>query len=303
MSALPKLVAVLGPTACGKSGLGVALARRFDGEVVSADSRQVYRGLDLGTGKITPEEMEGVPHHMLDVADPGEMYSVADFQAGAYAAIDEILSRGRVPFLVGGTGLYLRAVTEGFVFSDAPPDPALRERLEALSTPELRALVEEKTGQTLAGGEENNRHRLVRAAEKALSGRWETPPARPRYHCLLLGAAYPRQIVCDRIDRRLQARIDAGMIDEVANLRAAEVSDEFLDRLGLEYRYILRYLTGQIPDLEGLKDELGRAIKRFAKRQMVWFKRDKDVLWLDMEADPLAQASRAVEDFLRPLAP
>ena len=299
MSALPKLVAVLGPTACGKSGLGVALARRFDGEVVSADSRQVYRGLDLGTGKIAPEEMEGIPHHMLDVADPGEIYSVADFQAGAYAAIDGILARGRVPFLVGGTGLYLRAVTEGFVFSDAPPDPALRERLEALSTPELRALVEERTGAALTGGEENNRHRLVRAAEKALAGGWETLPAKPRYNCLLLGVAYPRQTVCGRIDQRLQARIDAGMIDEVANLRAAGVSDEFLDRLGLEYRYILRYLTGEIPTLEGLKDELGRAIKRFAKRQMVWFKKDRDVLWLDMEGDPLGQAGAAVEGFLR----
>ena len=298
MSALPKLVAVLGPTACGKSGLGVALARRFDGEVVSADSRQVYRGLDLGTGKITPEEMEGVPHHMLDVVDPGEMYSVADFQAGAYAAIDDILSRGKVPFLVGGTGLYLRSVTEGFVFSDAPPDPALREKLEALSTPELRALVEEKTGAALSGGEENNRQRLIRAAEKVLSGGWETPPAKPRYHCLLLGVAYPRQTICDRIDQRLQARIDAGMIDEVANLRAAGVSDEFLDRLGLEYRFILHFLQGDVSDLTALNIPLGTAIKQFAKRQMSWFRKDKNVLWLDMEADPITQAAQAVSAFL-----
>lgn len=298
MSALPKLVAVLGPTACGKSGLGVALARRFDGEVVSADSRQVYRGLDLGTGKVTPEEMEGVPHHMLDVVEPGQPYSVADFQAGAYAALDNILARGKVPFLVGGTGLYLRAVTEGFVFSDAPPDPDLRNRLESLSTTELRTLVEEKTGAALSGGEENNRQRLIRAAEKVLSGGWETPPAKPRYHCLLLGVTYPRQTVCDRIDQRLQARIDAGMIDEVANLRAAGVSDEFLDRLGLEYRFILHFLQGDVRDLEELKILLGTAIKQFAKRQMSWFRKDKNVLWLDMEADPIAQAAQAVSAFL-----
>ena len=298
MSALPKLVAVLGPTACGKSGLGVALARRFDGEVVSADSRQVYRGLDLGTGKVTPEEMEGVPHHMLDVVEPGQPYSVADFQAGAYAALDNILARGKVPFLVGGTGLYLRAVTEGFVFSDAPPDPDLRNRLETLSTTELRTLVEEKTGVTLSGGEENNRHRLIRSAEKTLSGGWETPPAAPRYDCLLLGVAYPRQTVCDRIDQRLQARIDAGMIDEVAGLRSAGVSDEFLDRLGLEYRFVLRYLQGDVRDLGELKILLGTAIKQFAKRQMSWFRRDKDVLWLDMAAEPLAQATDAVSSFL-----
>ena len=295
---LPKLIVVLGTTACGKSGLGVELARRLGGEIVSADSRQVYRGLDLGTGKITPEEMQGVPHHMLDVVEPNQPYSVADFQAGAYAAIDGILARGKVPFLVGGTGLYVRAVTEGFTFTDARPDPALRAELEEKTTAELYALLREKTGATLTGGEENNRHRLMRSVEKALSGRWESPPPRPRYECLLLGVTYPRETVCRRIDERLQARIDAGMIEEVAGLRARGATDAFLEGLGLEYRYILRYLTGQIPTLDGLKDELGRAIKRFAKRQMVWFKKDRDVLWLDMEGDFLAQARRAVENFL-----
>ena len=122
--ALPKLIVVLGTTACGKSGLGVELAKHFGGEIVSADSRQVYRGLDLGTGKVTEEEMEGVPHHMLDVVGPNQPYSVAEFQAGAYAAIDGILARGNPPFLVGGTGLYVRAVTEGFTFTDARPDPS-----------------------------------------------------------------------------------------------------------------------------------------------------------------------------------
>ena len=295
---LPKLIVVLGTTACGKSGLGVELAKRFDGEIVSADSRQVYKGLDLGTGKVTEEEMEGVPHHMLDVVEPNQPYSVADFQVGAYAAVDDILARGKRPFLVGGTGLYVRAVTEGFTFTDARPDPALRAELEGKTTAELYALLREKTGVTLTGGEENNRHRLMRSVEKALSGRWESPPPCPRYDCLLLGVTYPRTEVCRRIDVRLQARIDAGMIEEVAGLRANGATDEFLEGLGLEYRYILRYLTGQIPTLDGLKDELGRAIKRFAKRQMVWFKRDRDVLWLDMEGDFLAQAAAAVAGFL-----
>ena len=130
---LPKLIVVLGPTACGKSSLGVELARHCNGEIVSADSRQVYRGLDLGTGKITSDEMEGIPHHMLDVVEPNTPYSVADFQRGAYAAIDGILSRGKQPLLVGGTGLYIRAVTQGFVFQDTPPNPALRAELEQLS--------------------------------------------------------------------------------------------------------------------------------------------------------------------------
>ena len=176
--ALPKLIVVLGTTACGKSGLGVELAKRFGGEIVSADSRQVYRGLDLGTGKVTEEEMEGVPHHMLDVVEPNQPYSVAEFQAGAYAAIDGILARGNPPFLVGGTGLYVRAVTEGFTFTDARPDPALRAKLEGKTTAELYALLREKTGVTLTGGEEFNRQRLMRSVEKALSGQWESPPPR-----------------------------------------------------------------------------------------------------------------------------
>lgn len=296
--ALPKLIVVLGTTACGKSGLGVELAKRFGGEIVSADSRQVYKGLDLGTGKVTEDEMEGIPHHMLDVVEPNQPYSVADFQAEAYAAIDDILARGKVPFLVGGTGLYVRSVTEGFTFVDSKPDPALRARLEGMSTEELYALLREKTGVTLTDGEDRNRHRLMRSVEKALSGAWEAPAAQPRYDCLLLGVNFPREVTCHRIDDRLQARLDAGMIEEVAALRSAGATDAFLEGLGLEYRYILWYLTGRIPTLDGLKDELGRAIKRFAKRQVQWFNQDRDVLWLDMEGDFLSQAVSAVEAFL-----
>ncbi len=298
--ALPKLIVILGTTACGKSGLGIDLARRFHGEIVSADSRQVYRGLDLGTGKVTEAEMQGVPHHMLDVVEPNQPYSVAEFQQGAYAAIDSILARGRTPFLVGGTGLYVRAVTEGFSFSDARPDPALRAELEDKAAGELYALYRARTGKELTGGEEHNRHRLVRTLEKLAAGDPAPAPSRPRYDCLLLGVTYPREVVCRRIDERLQRRIDDGMLQEVARLRAAGASDAFLEGLGLEYRYILWYLTGKIGSLDELKDELGRAIKRFAKRQMVWFKKDRDVLWLDTAADPLAQAVEAVERFLRP---
>ena len=296
--AKPKLIVILGTTACGKSGLGVMLARQFGGEIVSADSRQVYRGLDLGTGKITPEEMEGVPHHLLDVVEPGQPYSVAEYQQGAYAAIDQILARGRLPFLVGGTGLYLRAVTEGFTFVEAPPDPVLRAQLESKSSGELYQLWQEHTGRTLNHSEQNNHQRLVRLVEKALSGEGAEAPRAPRYDCLLLGVNYPREEVCRRIDRRLQARLDAGMVEEVAGLRALGVPDEFLERLGLEYRYILWYLTGRLESREELFQALGQAIKRFAKRQVVWFKADRDVLWLDMQADPVTQAAGAIAEFL-----
>lgn len=296
--AKPKLIVILGTTACGKSGLGVTLARQFGGEIVSADSRQVYRGLDLGTGKITPEEIEGVPHHLLDVVEPGQPYSVAEYQQGAYAAIDQILARGCLPFLVGGTGLYLRAVTEGFTFVEAPPDPVLRAQLEGKSSGELYQLWQEHTGRTLNHSEQNNHQRLVRLVEKALSGEGAEAPRDPRYDCLLLGVNYPREEVCRRIDLRLQARLDAGMVEEVAGLRAQGVPDEFLERLGLEYRYILWYLTGRLESREALFQALGQAIKRFAKRQVVWFKADRDVLWLDMQAAPVTQAAGAIAEFL-----
>ncbi len=298
--ALPKLIVILGTTACGKSGLGVELARHVGGEIVSADSRQVYRGLDLGTGKVTEEEMGGVPHHLLDVVDPNESYSVAQFQRDAYAAIDDILARGKVPLLVGGTGLYVRAVAEGYTFRDSQPDPALRAELEGKSAEELYAIFREKTGRTLTGGEENNRHRLVRTLEKVLAGEDLTEaPRDPHYQVLQLGMTYPREELCRRIDERLIRRLDDGMVEEVEHLREAGATDAFLEGLGLEYRYILWYLTGKLPDREALIDELGRAIKRFAKRQMVWFKKDRDVLWLDTAGDPLAQAEAAADAFLR----
>ena len=292
---LPKLIVVLGPTACGKSSLGVELARHCNGEIVSADSRQVYRGLDLGTGKITPDEMEGIPHHMLDVVEPNTPYSVADFQRGAYAAIDGILSRGKQPLLVGGTGLYIRAVTQGFVFQDTPPNPALRAELEQLSAGALYDRFRALTGLTLNESEQHNQQRLVRAVEKAEAGGYADAARVPRYDVLQLGCTYPRDVLHRRIDHRLRARLDAGMVQEVASLRAAGVTDAFLEGLGLEYRYLCRYLTGQSED--ELVDELGRAIKRFAKRQVQWFQKDK-VLWLDMAHAPAAQAVEAMERFL-----
>ena len=165
--ALPKLIVILGTTACGKSGLGVELAKHVGGEIVSADSRQVYRGLDLGTGKVTAEEMDGVPHHLLDVVSPNQSYSVAEFQRDAYAAIDGTLARGKIPLLVGGTGLYVRAVAEGYAFPESQPNPALRAELEGRSTEELYAMFRAQTGHTLSGGEDKNRRRLVRTMEKA----------------------------------------------------------------------------------------------------------------------------------------
>ena len=190
-------------------------------------------------------------------------------------------------------------MSEGYVFHAAPPDPALRARLETLSTQELRSGLA-ALGVGVDTDAWNNRPRLIRLLEKSRNG--EDPHAeaqrQPRYDVLTLGVSFPRETVCRRIDERLLARLDAGMVQEVAELRLQGVSDEFLEGLGLEYRYILRYLQGTLPSEDALIDELGRAIKRFAKRQVSWFKKDKDVHWLDMEADPAAEAAALIDAFL-----
>ena len=291
-----KLIVICGTNASGKSGLGVELAGRYGGEIVSADSRQVFRGLDLGSGKIAPEEMRGVPHHLIDVCEPGEFFSMHDFQRLAYAAIDGILARNRLPFLVGGTGLYVASVTEGYVMSDRAPDLAYREYLETFDTPALYDMLRAALPDTDV--ERNNRNRVMRLLEKLHDGDDHIPQSQPRYDCLKLGVTWDRETLRERIDERLQRRLDAGMIDEVQGLIDRGVSLEFLYKLGLEYRFIARYLTGDIASREEMVALLSTAIKQFAKRQMTWFRRDKDILWLDMTADPLAQACEAIDRFL-----
>ncbi len=292
---LPKIVVIVGTNASGKSSLGVTLARKYGGEIISADSRQVYRGLDLGSGKITPEETEGVPHHLLDVVAPGEFFSMADFQRLAYEAIDGILARGRVPFLVGGTGLYVDAVADGYVLSEKSPDPGLREHLETFDTPALYAMLKERVPDTEI--DPHNRHRVMRALEKLEAGDDLPPEKQPRYQVLKFGVTWPREILKQRIDERLERRLQSGMVDEVRGLLDAGVSPRFLLKLGLEYKYLTRYLTGEI-GYEQMTEELGNAIKKFARRQMTWFRRDPRIIWLDMEKDPVAQAAPVIEAYL-----
>jgi len=291
-----KLIVIAGTNASGKSGLGVTLAEHYGGEIVSADSRQVFRGLDLGSGKITPGEMRGVPHHLIDVREPGDFFSMHDFQRLAYAAIDDIVARGRLPFLVGGTGLYVASVTEGYVMSDRPPDLEYRAYLETFETPRLYEMLVQAVPDVDV--EPKNRNRVMRLLEKLHAGDDHIPGNRPRYDCLKLGVTWDRETLRRRIDERLQRRLDAGMIDEVQGLIDRGVSLEFLMKLGLEYRFIAQYLTGEIPRREDMVELLGTAIKQFAKRQMTWFRRDADILWLDMTGDPVSQAQDAIDRFV-----
>ena len=297
MGEMPKIVALVGTNASGKSALGVELARHFGGEILSADSRQVFRGLDLGSGKITAQEMQGVPHHLLDIRDPGAFFSMADFQRMSYACIGEILHRGHLPMIVGGTGLYVDSVLDGYLLSDTEPDLAYRETLERLSTPELYQMLLTKRPDVQVDGK--NRNRVMRMLERIHDGDDTVPQRQARYQSLRLGVRWPREVLCHRIDERLQRRLEQGMIEEVRGLLDAGVGADFLLGLGLEYRWITQYLLGEIPNRDEMLRGLAQAIKKFAKRQMTWFKRNPDILWLDMSADPLGQAIRATERFLQ----
>lgn len=300
MAARTPLIAVVGTNASGKSALGVELARRLDGEVVSADSRQVYRDLDLGTGKLTAAEMRGVPHHLLDVAAVTDVYSVADFQRDAYAVIDDIEARGRRPLLVGGTGLYLDAVTEGYQLAAAPPDRARRVQLEELALDALATRLQELDPVAAAAVDPRNRRRLVRAVEVAERGVGyaETRRRQPRYDVLKLGLTWPPDVLRRRIHDRLVDRLAHGLVGEVRALLAAGVPTARLDELGLEYRFVLRHVEGGDAGDEKLTAELGAAIFRFARRQQSWFRRDPGIRWLDVEGEYATEAEALARAFL-----
>ena len=297
MSRLPKVVAVVGTNASGKSALGIALAKKYDAEIISADSRQVFRGLDLGSGKVTPEETQGVPHHLIDVREPNEFFSMADFQRMAYQAIDDIRGRGRLPMIVGGTGLYVDSVLDGYLLSDKEPDLAYRAELEKLTTPQLYDML--LALKPDAQVEKNNRNRVMRMIERIHDGDDATPGKQARFESLRLGVSWPREVLNQRIDERLERRLEQGMIEEVQRLMDEGATTEFLLGLGLEYKFITQYLIGEIPDKQVMLDKLAIAIKQFAKRQMTWFRRNPEIVWLDMSGDTFDQACAAIDAFLR----
>lgn len=296
---MKKVVVILGTNASGKSDLGIRLARHFEGEIVSADSRQVYRGLDLGSGKITAAQAALVKHHLIDVADVSEYYSLAQYQRAAYDWIDSISSTGKLPFLVGGTGLYISAIVEGYTLVDVPPNEQLRAELESLPLPQLVERLEKSDPDAASRIDKSNARRLIRAMEIAAAGYTNSAAHEksPRYKCLQLGLTWPREILVERIEKRLQERLAHGMIDEVVGLRSRGVPDLRLDKLGLEYRYIARYLRGELPTLDDLRTQLGIAIRQFAKEQLTWFKRDSRIIWLDPFKDYFQEACHHIQEW------
>jgi len=302
-----KIVVILGPTASGKTGIGVKLAYELNGEIVSADSRQVYRGMDIGTGKDLCEysfKVEGrevdIPYHLIDIADPNEFYDLARFQKDAYEAIDDILSRGKLPIVVGGSGLYLQSVVDGYVMSDTSSDEELRESLEEKTKEELFSELEginSKFANSLNNSDKNNKRRLIRYLEINKLGS-QPKKSEPRYDCLLLGLAWPREVIRERIYKRLIDRFEKeDMVGEVERLNDSGVSWQRLFKFGLEYKFIAKYLNEEMT-YDEMVEKLDIAIGKFAKRQMSWFRRWEEqgavIDWIK----GLDEAKNKVEKFL-----
>jgi tRNA dimethylallyltransferase len=284
---LPRIIAVLGPTSSGKSDLAVLLALAGNGEVVSADSRQVYRGLDIATGKITKEEMRGIPHHLLSVADPRERYTVSHFKRDAEFAINDILSRGKLPIICGGTMQYANAVTENYITPETKPDEKLRKELTAKTNEELFAELSRLDPRRAEKIDRHNPRRLVRAVEivRALGSVPPVPDVPKKYNALKIAIATDKETLRARIRERVEKRLNQGMVEEARKLSADGLSFERMKELGLEYRFLAEFLTGKISEKK-MKEEIFFKDWQYAKRQMTWLSRDADIQWFtfsDME--------------------
>ena len=275
-----KIIVIVGPTASGKSDLSVKIAKEKNGEIISADSRQVYKGLDIGSGKITKREMRGVPHFLLDIANPKKVFTVADFKRLGQKAIDDILSRGKVPVIVGGTGFYIDALVFDMDIPEVPPNKILREKLEKKTIEELFSKLEKLDSERASEIDSQNKVRLVRALE-IVDALGKIPKANKteKYDAEWIGIDWSNEVLKERIHTRLLKRIKSGMIKEVENLHAKGLSYKRMESLGLEYRYMARFLKKEITR-EQMISELETKIWQYAKRQRMWFKRNKDVKWI-----------------------
>ena len=276
------IIVIVGPTASGKSDYAVKLAKEVNGEIISADSRQVYRGLDIGSGKITQDEMQGIKHYLLDVADPKDIFTANDFKKLGEQAIEEIHAKGKVPILVGGTGFYIQALVDDLSIPEVPPDNDLRDKLESQTTENLVDQLKRLDPNRYENIDRHNRARIIRSIEIATKiGTVPQLVSRSKYLPRFIGIDLPKDLLYKRIHDRLLKRIDAGMIDEVQGLHDRGLSWKRLYDLGLEYRYISQFLQDKMTEEEMLT-KLETAIRQYAKRQLTWFRRDKRVEWVGM---------------------
>jgi tRNA dimethylallyltransferase len=276
----PKILVIVGSTATGKSDLAVTLARQFNGEIISADSRQVYKGLDIGSGKITKREMRGVPHYLLDVVSPKRVFSVADFKRLGLKAIDDIHARGKLPIIVGGTGFYIDALVYDMSIPAVPENKQLRKELSEKTAPELFALLETLDPERASDIDQHNKVRLIRAIEiaKTLGSIPKIKKEEPFDVCWV-GLTWPDDVLKARIHTRLIARMKRGMVVEAKRLHTEGVSWKRMETLGLEYRYLALLLQNKLTR-DTMLTELETKIWHYAKRQKTWFKRNKEIQWL-----------------------
>ncbi len=279
MNTLP-LIVILGQTATGKSAYAVALAQEINAEIISADSRQVYKGLNLGTGKVTKKEMGGIPHHLLDVANPSQQFSVANYQELTKKAIEKIHKKNKIPILVGGTGFYIDAVIHDTKLPEVPPNATLRKKLAKLSTERLFAMLKKIDPLRAQTIDTKNPVRLIRAIEiaKAL-GHVPRVITTNKYPVIKIGIMLPDEVLKERIHTRLLDRLTQGMLREATRLHRDGLSWRRMEELGLEYRYMARHLQGKITHNQMLQ-QLENEIWKYAKRQKTWFKRDKEIIWI-----------------------
>ena len=283
-----ELITILGPTASGKTALAAALAARLDTEIISADSRQLYRGMDIGTGKDLADYVvdgKSIPYHLIDICDPGYKYNVFEYQHDFFRVFTSLRDRGLVPILCGGTGLYIEAVLKGYKLLDVPPNPALRERLREKSLPELEILL--ASYKVLHNKTDvDSVQRAIRAIEIEEFYRTQAPDVREYapLNSLLVGVAIDRELRREKISKRLRARLDEGMLDEVRHILSNGVAPEDLIYYGLEYKFLTLYIIGKLT-YEEMVSQLEIAIHQFAKRQMTWFRgmerRGCTIHWLD----------------------
>ncbi|MBR2077544.1 MAG: tRNA (adenosine(37)-N6)-dimethylallyltransferase MiaA [Exiguobacterium sp.] len=280
------VVVIVGPTAVGKTKTGIELAKAFDGEIVSGDSVQVYRGMDIGSAKVTKEEAEGIPHHLIDICDPDDAMSVAMFQQLARAAIDDIYARGKLPIIVGGTGLYIRSILYDYEFVERPVDEALRAELERFAEVEGREALHQRLVQLdperAATIHPNNVRRVVRALEVTMQGDTQTTDSAPseHYDYRLFVLHADREILYDRINQRVDAMMEAGLVEEVERLLAQGYRDTQAMR-AIGYKEMIPFIDGNISK-EKATDLLKQHTRQFAKRQLTWFRHQFDGIWVDM---------------------
>ena len=293
---MDKMVIVAGPTASGKSAAGVELCKHLQGSVISADSMQVYRGMDIGSAKITEEEMQGIPHELIDIIDPSEEWNVVRFQREAKAAVQRITARGRLPVLVGGTGFYIQALLYDIDFTETREDTSYRSLLEEKARTEgnesLYRMLQEKDPEAAAAIHQNNLKRVIRAleftretGEKISDHNEEQRKRQAAYDAVFFVLTMEREKLYRRIDLRVDQMMEAGLLEEVKRLQEQGFTSRDVSMQGLGYKQILQYLEGE-GTLEDAVEQIKLQTRHFAKRQLTWFRRERDVIWVNTDEFP-----------------